>query len=144
MVTSFDKIDQDAPLEKAIQMISRGKIRKTGHKTVSIMVTDYGDNLVGVITMFDILYHLRPAFLNYGIDGDQLQWRGQLETCIQDLKAKKVKQVMSTDVMGAALDEHIMVLLDRMIKKKYRRLPVLENNKPIGVVYISDIYSKIF
>jgi len=37
-----------------------------------------------------------------------------------------------------------MVLLDRMIKKKYRRLPVLENNKPIGVVYISDIYSKIF
>jgi predicted transcriptional regulator len=144
MVTTFDKIDQDASMDKAIQMISRGKIRKTGHKTVSIMVTDYGDNLVGVITMFDILYHLRPAFLNYGIDGDQLPWRGQLDNCIQDLKAKKVKQVMSTDVMGAELDEHIMVLLDRMIKNKYRRLPVLENNKPIGVVYISDIYSKIF
>jgi CBS domain-containing protein len=144
MVTSFDKIDENAPIDKAIQMISRGKIRKTGHKTVSIMVTDFGDNLVGVITMFDILYHLRPAFLNYGIDGDQLPWRGQLENCIQDLKAKKVKQIMSTDVMGATLDEHIMVLLDRMIKNKYRRLPVLENNKPIGVVYISDIYSKIF
>ncbi len=144
MVTSFDKIDENAPIDKAIQMISRGKIRKTGHKTVSIMVTDYADHLVGVITMFDILYHLRPAFLNYGIDGDQLQWRGQLENCIQDLKAKKVKQVMSTDVMGATLDEHIMVLLDRMIKNKFRRLPVLENNKPIGVVYISDIYSKIF
>jgi CBS domain-containing protein len=37
-----------------------------------------------------------------------------------------------------------MVLLDRMIKNKYRRLPVLENNKPIGVVYISNIYYKLF
>lgn len=144
MVTSFDKIDEDAPIERAIQMISNGKIRKTGHKTVSLLVTDYYDNLAGVITMFDILYHLRPAFLNYGIDGDQLPWEGQLNTFIQDLKGKKVKQVMSTDVMGASPDEHIMVLLDRLIKNKYRRLPVLENNKPIGVVYISDIYHKIF
>lgn len=144
MVTSFDKIDENASIEKAIQMISDGKVRKTGHKTISLMVTDYSDNLVGVITMFDILYHLRPAFLNYGIDGDQLPWIGQLDNFIRDLKAKKVKQVMSTDVMGASLDEHLMVLLDRMIKNKYRRLPVLENNKPIGVVYISDIYYKLF
>jgi predicted transcriptional regulator len=144
MVTSFDKIDENASIEKAIQMISAGKVRQTGHKTISLMVTDYSDNLVGVITMFDILYHLRPAFLNYGIDGDQLPWIGQLDTFIQELKAKKVKQVMSTDVMGASLDEHLMVLLDRMIKNKYRRLPVLENNKPIGVVYVSDIYYKLF
>ena len=78
MVTSFDKIDENAPIEKAIQMISNGKVKKTGHKTVSLLVTDYYDNLVGVITMFDILYHLRPAFLNHGIDGDQSPWRGQL------------------------------------------------------------------
>jgi predicted transcriptional regulator len=144
MVTSFDKIDENAPIEKAIQMISNGKTRQTGHKTISLMVTDYYDNLVGVITMYDILYHLRPAFLNYGIDGDQLPWIGQLGSFIRDLKGKKVKQVMSTDVMGASLDEHIMVLLDRMIKNKFRRLPVLENNKPIGVVYISNIYYKLF
>jgi predicted transcriptional regulator len=144
MVTSFDKINDDAPIEEAIQMISRGKIRQTGHKTISLLVTDYYNNLVGVITMFDILYHLRPAFLNCGIDGDQLLWRGQLKKCIEDLKNKKVKQVMSTNVVGASLDEHLMVILDRMVKHKYRRLPVLENNKPIGGVYISDIYHKLF
>ena len=144
MVTSFDKIDENAPIEKAIQMISNGKVRKTGHKTVSLLVTDYYDNLVGVITMFDILYHLRPAFLNHGIDGDQLPWRGQLMKFIEDLKAKKVKQVMTRDVVGASLDEHLMVILDRMIKNKYRRLPILENNKPIGVVFLADIYYKLF
>ena len=125
-------------------MISNGKVKKTGHKTVSLLVTDYYDNLVGVITMFDILYHLRPAFLNHGIDGDQLPWRGQLMKFIEDLKAKKVKQVMTRDVVGASLDEHLMVILDRMIKNKYRRLPILENNKPIGVVFLADIYYKLF
>jgi predicted transcriptional regulator len=144
MVSAFDKIDENASIEQAIQMISNGKVRTTGHKTISLMVTDYSDKLVGVITMFDILYHLRPGFLNHGIDGDQLPWQGQLDNFIRDLKAKKVKQVMSTDVMVASPDDHLMVLLDRMIKHKYRRLPVLENNKPVGVVYLSDIYSKIF
>jgi CBS-domain-containing membrane protein len=100
MVTAFDKIDENASIEKAIQMISNGKVRKTGHKTISLMVTDDYGNLVGVITMYDILYHLRPAFLNHGIDGDQLPWIGQLDNFIRDLKGKKVKQVMSTH--GAA------------------------------------------
>ncbi len=144
MVTSFDRIDENASIEQAIQMISNGKIRATGHKTVSLLVTDYYDNLVGVITMYDILYHLRPVFLNHGIDGDQLPWSGQLMKYIGDLKARKVNQVMTRDVVGASLDEHLMVILDRMIKNKYRRLPVLKNNKPIGVVFLADIYYKLF
>jgi predicted transcriptional regulator len=48
------------------------------------------------------------------------------------------------DVMGANLNDHIIVILDHMIKNKYRRLPVLERNKPIGIIYISDIYHTIF
>jgi CBS domain-containing protein len=144
MYTSFGKIHENAPIERAIQLISSGNIRPTGHKTISLMVTDDANELVGVITMFDILYHLRPAFLNYGFDGELVPWQGQLNHFIEALKGKKVKQVMSTNVVGASVDEHLMVLLDRMIKNKYRRLPVLENNKPIGVVYLSDIYYKLF
>jgi hypothetical protein len=32
MVTEFDTIYEDAPIEKASQMILNGKLRKTGHK----------------------------------------------------------------------------------------------------------------
>lgn len=144
MVTEFDKIHEDAPVEKAIQMILNGKLRKTGHKTISLIVVDDFNRLVGVITMFDILYHLRPSYLNYGISGEEMQWSGQLGKLVDDIKGKKVKQVMSPTVVGAALDEHLMVLLDRMIKNKYRRLPVLQDHKPIGIVYISDIYHHLF
>ncbi len=144
MVTSFDTIHQDAPIEDAINMILNGKVRKTGHKTISIMVVDDYGQLVGVISMYDILYHLRPDFLNLSVDADTLLWTGQMKRFVENLKGKRVKQVMSMNVMSAQLDNHIMVILDQMIKNKYRRLPVLEQNKPIGIIYISDVYYSIF
>ncbi len=144
MVTSFDKIHYEASVEEAINFILNGKIRKTGHKTVSLMVVDDIGQLAGVISMYDILYHLRPDFLNLSVDANSLMWTGQMKQFVENLKGKKVKQVMSMNVMSASLDDHIMVILDLMIKNRYRRLPVLENNKPIGIIYLSDVYCSIF
>ena len=144
MVTSFQKIHQEAPVEYAINLILSGKVRKTGHKTISIIVVDEFGRLTGVISMYDILYHLRPDFLNLNINADKLLWKGQVHKLVEALKEKKVRQVMSTNVMCASSDDHIMVILDQMIKNKYRRLPVLEQNKPIGVIYLSDVYHSIF
>ena len=146
MVTSFDVIHKDAFVEEAIEKIAVGKVRHTGHKTISLLVIDDFRKLTGVLTMFDILYHLRPTFLNYGVDGDELgfEWDAYLERFIEDLKAKRVEQIMSENVIGADVDEHLMVILDRMVKNKYRRLPVLDSGRPVGVVYISDIYAYLF
>jgi CBS domain-containing protein len=144
MVTSFDKINENDYVDKAIQMIFKGRLRDTGHKTISLMVVNDFNQYVGVVTMFDILYHLRPSFLNYGIEGEHVAWEGQLKRIIADIREKKVCQIMSSNLMGAQPDEHIMVVLDRMVKNKFRRLPVLENNKLVGIVYISDIYHHLF
>ncbi len=144
MVTEFETIHQEDPAGKAIEKISRGTIRKTGYKTVSVMVIDDLKKLVGVVSMFDILYHLRPDFLNFGINSEELKWEGQLNILIEKFKDKKVHQIMSRNVIGASMDDHIMVILDRMVKNRYRRLPILQNDRPVGIVYISDIYHRLF
>jgi predicted transcriptional regulator len=144
MVTEFDTIRSDEPVEKAIQMILHGKVRETGDKTASLMVLDNVMMFVGIITMADILYHLRPTFLNHGIKGEDVAWTEQFGIAMRTLKEKQVSQLMSTNIVGASIDEHLMVILDRMVKNKYHRLPVLENGKPIGIVYISDIYYHFF
>jgi predicted transcriptional regulator len=82
--------------------------------------------------------------LNFGLNADEFPWTGQLNKCIDAIKVKKVKQLMSWNVMGAKLNDHIMVILDHMIKNRYRRLPVLDRSKPIGIIYLSDIYHNIF
>jgi CBS domain-containing protein len=144
MVKEFDKIHSSAPASEAIEMILNGRIRATGHKTVSLIVVDASREMAGVVTMFDILYHLRPSFLNLGFSGEDVEWKGQMLDLVNELKTKKVKQIMSTNVVWASPDEHLMVLLDRMVKNRYRRLPVLEEQKPIGIVYISDVYHHLF
>jgi len=144
MVTAFDKIHAEESARLAIEMILNGKLRETGHKTVSLVVVDEFSELAGVVTMFDLLYHLRPDFLNYGYSGDYISWEGQIQPFIEALKNKKVKQIMSPEVIGASPDEHLMTILDRMVKNKYRRLPVIQNNKPIGIVYIADVFHHLF
>ncbi len=144
MITDFDKINCNEPIETAIKMIFCGKIRNTGDKTTSLMVIDDLNHFVGIITMFDILYHLRPGILNCGVNGEELSWAGQIKMCKKKLKKKQVGQIMSSEIVGALPDEHLMIILDRMVKNKYHRLPVLQNNEPIGIVYISDIYFHLF
>lgn len=146
MVKSFDMIYKEASIAQAIEKITNGRVRETGHKSTSLMVIDEYNHLAGVITVFDILYHLRPSFLNYyGINGDEMVWNDpQITKLIDDLKVKKVGQIMSDNVTGASPDDDIIVILDRMIKNNYHRLPVLENNFPIGVVYVADIYYNLF
>ncbi len=144
MVKHFDTIHTEASVEEAIEKISNGIVRETGYKTISLMVVDDFKKLCGVVTMFDLLYHLRPDFLNFGINGDELEWNGKLKHLIDNFKGKKVGHIMTMNVVGAAMNDHIMVLLDRMVKNKYRRLPILKNNRPIGIVYISDVYHHIF
>lgn len=139
MVRNFDKIRSDAPIEEAVRLIFNGKVRETGQKTESVMVIDEFNHLTGVISMFDILYHLRPPVFNYMVSGIDF-WNEELESYIKRFKRLTVKQVMSSPVLFVAPDDDLMVVIDRMVKEKCRRLPVLERSQVIGIVYLSEVY----
>jgi CBS domain-containing protein len=144
MAKNFDTINMNAPVEKAIQMILHAKVRPTGHKTVSLMVVDDVHALVGTISMYYILYHLRPSYLNYGIDGSELNWKGEVDGFVQAVKDKKVAQIMNDTVLSVPPDEPVMSILDRLIKNRIRRISVVDNGKLVGVVYMSDIFYHLF
>ena len=144
MVKDFATIDPNAPVKEAIYKISDGAVRDTGYKTVSLMVVDEMQRLCGVVTMFDLLYHLRPGFLNMDIDSRTFKWEGQLDILIGNLEGKRVQHIMTRSVDGVALNDHIMVLLDRMVKNRYLRMPVLDNDRLVGVVYFQDLFHHLF
>ena len=139
MVKDFDKIRSNAPIEEAVRLIYKGKVRETGQKTASVMVIDKFNHLTGVLTMFDVLYHLRPPVLNYMVSGIDF-WNEELESYVKHFKGLTVKQVMTSPVLFVSANDNLMVVIDRMVRKKCRRLPVLENSKVIGIVYLSELY----
>jgi CBS domain-containing protein len=58
----------------------------------------------------------------------------------QKTKSVLVGDIMSPDVVTITPQTHILMILDIMIKKHIRRLPVLEGDQIKGIVYISDLF----
>jgi CBS-domain-containing membrane protein len=142
MVTEFSTIQNNASVTEAVRLIYNGKVRETGYKTVCTMVTNDFGELVGVVSMFDILYHLRPPILNYLGDSVNIGIQ-ELESYVKRFKGMTVEQVMNSPVKYVSPDTDIMEIVDRMVKDKCRRLPVVEDTKAIGIVYLSEVYCHI-
>ncbi len=47
---------------------------------------------------------------------------------------------MSSPVITVRPRDDLMVVIDRMVKSKIRRLPVVEEEKILGIVYLSDVF----
>ena len=144
MRRNYDTINVNASVDKAIDLILMARVRPTGHKTVSLMVVDETERLVGTISMYYILYHLRPSYLNYGMGSDNLEWLGEIDQFVKAVREKTVGQIMNHNIHSATPDESLMTVLDRMIKDRIRRMPVVQNGKLVGVVYFSDIFYRLF
>lgn len=142
MVTEFSTIQHNASITEAVRLIYNGEVRETGYKTVCTMVTNDFGELVGVVSMFDILYHLRPPILNYLGDSVNIGIQ-ELESYVKRFKGMTVEQVMNSPVKYVSPDTDIMEIVDRMVKDKCRRLPVVEDTKAIGIVYLSEVYCHI-
>jgi len=143
MVQDFQTIQPDASIEEAVRLIFNGKVRATGHKTVSTLVTDKFGQLVGVVSMFDVLYHLRPPILNYMVESISFEGE-ELEAYIRKFKDLTVEQVMNSPVRYVSPEADLMMIIDRMVKEKCRRLPVVENSVVIGVVYLSEVFYHLY
>jgi len=57
----------------------------------------------------------------------------------EDLDEVKVEDVMSKDLITIEPDKKIEDAVDLMVKHKIKRLPVVENDKIVGIVTTSDI-----
>jgi CBS-domain-containing membrane protein len=138
MATEFETLHPEATVQAAVRRLMRSKARDTGYKPFGIMVVDEVGRLVGMVSMYDIIYHLRPTFMNYEVETVAV-WGEELEAHLNQFKDLKVRQVMSSQVITVAPEDHFMVVIDRMVKKKCRRMPVVEHDEILGIVYLSDV-----
>lgn len=143
MVKDFDTVSSKASVKDAVQKILAGRHRESGYKTESIMVVDEFNKITGVISIYDILFHFRPTFLNYGLESIDV-WKGRLKPHFEEFESLIVEQVMNSPVLTISLDDHLMVVMDMMVKKRCRRLPVVENDVIKGIVYQQEIFKALF
>ena len=111
-----------------------------GKNVFGLMVTDDADRLVGMISMYDILLFVQPRHANVWQemeDADQVHAFGEL---LGRVKSIRVGDLMTTDVVTITPQTHLMAIVDIMIKRHIRRLPVVQDEEVVGIVYISDLF----
>ena len=141
MKTEFKTLSPDVPISQALAIFKKSKLDK---KTIfGIMVTNKQGSIVGMISMYDILLFLLPKHVKIWGNISDIEIEGIIESTAGKLKNLLVGDIMTPKVLTITPDMHLMMILDIMIKKHVRRLPVVSNDEAIGIVYISDLFNHL-
>jgi CBS domain-containing protein len=142
MTTRFHTLSPQMPIDAAVNSLMQAG-KKEGRRIFGLMVVDESDRLVGMLSMYDILLLLRPKHTHIWGMMDDIDLVGIVDRACEKTRSIRVGDIMSTEVVTITPQTHLMMILDLMIKKHIRRLPVVEAEKILGIVYISDLFFNI-
>ena len=117
--------------------------REDGKPVFGLLVIDKSQRLAGMLSMYDILLFIRPKHIGVWGEMQDLHMEGLYENLLQRARSVQVGDLMSRDVVSISPDTHILVIIDLMLKRHIRRLPVLEDEKILGMVYLSEVFHHV-
>ena len=133
-------IPEETLQQAVVKMRTTKRLNNLGVK--GLVVLNDRKDLVGILTIKDILRATIPVYLDIGLA--KFSWDGMLEEMAKRVACKSVGDYMSTDVLTVSEDASLMTCADLMIKKNMQRLPVVNGeNRAVGIVYIRDIFNVV-
>lgn len=155
-VEDYTKVSVDDTVQDAVsnllasfnKFISSGRIMETGHR--SVLVYDRNDNVVGILSIMDLICALRPAYLSAAkpSTADSMQyssmfWEGLFTTQAKALAKKKVGDLMLDTPLYVDQNMNLMEVANLMFTSQIRRLIVTDQQKILGVVREQEIFFEI-
>jgi CBS domain-containing protein len=141
-------------LRQAMAIVREAAIKFEGtFEPRSVLVFDEKYHLLGILTLRDILRGLAPKSLK-GVAGKvqaALDLDGALTDLEADLSGQRVKEAAETAVSEVMSSIEITVdagdslakALFLMIKEDLARMPVMRDQKVVGIVRLSDLFQEI-
>jgi CBS domain-containing protein len=142
MTTEFHTLFPQTPIAEAVKIFKKAS-EKERSKVFGMMVTDDQGRLVGILSMYDILLFMRPKHIHIWGMMEDIDVTGLVDSACERVKSLQVGDIMTTEVITITPETHVMMILDIMIKKHVRRIPVVENDKIHGIVYISNLFYRL-
>jgi predicted transcriptional regulator len=142
MDTRFHTLRPDQSIAEAVKTFHAASTAEQ-KKIFGLMVTDERNRLVGMLSMYDILLFVKPKHAGLWGEMEDLPLADAFDELLERVKAIRVADIMTAEVVTIGPDAHVMVIADLMIKRHIRRLPVVEGNAIVGIVYISDVFNHL-
>jgi CBS domain-containing protein len=142
MVKTFHTLSPKLSIEEAAKLFKKASEQEQ-RKIFGMIVTDESGRLIGMMSMYDILLFIRPKHVQVWGMMEDINIAGLMEDICSRAKSVLVEDIMTTDLTTVTPDTSIMFILDLMITKHIRRIPVLRDGRVEGIVYISDLFFRL-
>ncbi len=136
MARSVRSVTPDTPLVEVVSLMCL-------YRFSGLPVVDQG-RLVGIIAEKDVLARMFPTL-------DELMEAGMASVDMDEMMGRykevvrlKVADVMSADPVTVSPDMHVLRAAAVMAKRKFRRIPVAEGDRLVGMVSLGDVHKAIF
>lgn len=110
----------------------------------AIPIVDGRDELIGIITIRDVLLPLYPNYGDYVHDAVRARDFEEMEGGYERLLEMKAAQLMTPDPMTVAPTDPLLKAASYMGLRNLRRIPVTEGNRLVGMISIGDINRGLF
>lgn len=110
----------------------------------SIPVVEEGNLLVGMVTLRDVFLPLYPNYGEYIHDNVHSRDFTEMEEGYAEVLTQKVQDIMSLNPLTVPSAMPVLEAASYMGLKNFRRIPVVDKGRLVGVVSIGDINRGLF
>jgi CBS domain-containing protein len=142
MDTEFHTVRPETTIAEAVTAFQQASKHRQ-QKVFGLVVTDDQGQLVGMLSLYDMLLLMRPKNIHIWGEMSDIDVTGFIAEACRRARTIRVGDVMTEEVVSITPDTHLLMIVDIMIKKHIRRLPVVEGGKVIGMVYTSTIFYEL-
>ena len=107
-------------------------------------VVDNDDNLVGVIAEKDVLHTLFPKLGDLMVDGMHSVDLDKEMGRYGEVLNQTVEELMTKNPLTVDPDMHLLRAATIMVRRNFRRIPIVEDGKLVGVLSLGDVHKAIF
>jgi len=101
------------------------------------------DKLVGFIAEKDVLNRLFPSLEDL-MEGTANSKLDDMQGQFKELLGLKVADLMTHNVITVAPNMHALRAAALMVRNRFRRIPVAEGDKLVGMLSLGDIHKAVF
>jgi DNA-binding response OmpR family regulator len=137
----------EALRRSAESFVSSGLVMESGHRAVLVFE---GDELVGVLTMRNLIQTLLPAHLLDDIGAlsgctkySPLFWSGLFTARIPGLENRMVRDIMNPRAPVVSCEANLMQVAHLLCEKNRRRVAVEKDGRIIGVVREQELFHEL-
>ena len=105
-----------------------------------MIVVDEEGHLVGVLSMYDIFLFFLPKHIQIWGTIEDINFFELMDNAYEKAKNVRVDEVMTRDPISITPDTPLMSILDLIIKKHIRKIPVIEDGKVVGLIYAANVF----